>query len=225
MSADNTNLNITLTGKNIEQVANHKILGVNLDQDLTFETHVEELCKKLSKRLGLLRRISSYLKQKQKAYYNEAVIKPFLLYGSPIWSSSNKGNLDNVLRMQKRAARIILEAERRTPSVTMSNTLEWVPFYTEVYVNRCTLAYKRLNGLTPNYINSLLKTNSEVHSVNTRYSHLNFVCPNFNRTTEGGRTFSVRTFKNSLIIHEENTKKNHKRVVSLYVDKDFPSFT
>ena len=32
-------------------------------------------------------------------------------------------------------------------------------------------------------------------------------------------------FKNSLIIHEENTKKNHKRVVTLYVDKDFPSFT
>ena len=24
-------------------------------------------------------------------------------------------------------------------------------------------------------------------------------------------------FKNSLIIHEENTKKNHKRVVSVYV--------
>jgi hypothetical protein len=32
-------------------------------------------------------------------------------------------------------------------------------------------------------------------------------------------------FKNSLIINEENTKKNHKHVVSLYVDKDFPSFT
>jgi hypothetical protein len=25
------------------------------------------------------------------------------------------------------------------------------------------------------------------------------------------------TLKNSLIIHEENTKKNHKRVVSVYV--------
>ena len=36
--------------------------------------------------------------------------------------------------------------------------------------------------------------------------------------------FSI-DFKNSLIIHEENTKKNHKRVLSLYVDKDFPSFT
>ena len=38
-------------------------------------------------------------------------------------------------------------------------------------------------------------------------------------------TTLYNTFKNSLIIHEENTKKNHKRVVSLYVDKDFPSFT
>ena len=36
---------------------------------------------------------------------------------------------------------------------------------------------------------------------------------------------NITNFKNSLIIHEENTKKNHKRVVSLYVDKDFPSFT
>ena len=28
---------------------------------------------------------------------------------------------------------------------------------------------------------------------------------------------SVKYLKNSLIIHEENTKKNHKRVVSVYV--------
>jgi hypothetical protein len=38
-------------------------------------------------------------------------------------------------------------------------------------------------------------------------------------------SFIIQYFKNSLIIHDENTKKNHKRVVSLYVDKDFPSFT
>jgi hypothetical protein len=41
----------------------------------------------------------------------------------------------------------------------------------------------------------------------------------------GFTVYDYMYFKNSLIIHEENTKKNHKRVVSLYVDKDFPSFT
>ena len=30
-------------------------------------------------------------------------------------------------------------------------------------------------------------------------------------------TTLYKTLKNSLIIHEENTKKNHKRVVSVYV--------
>ena len=55
-----------------------------------------------------------------------------------------------------------------------------------------------------------------------------FLCANIH---QGDKLFSVHSggkqslFKNSLIIHEENTKKNHKRVVSLYVDKDFPSFT
>jgi hypothetical protein len=29
--------------------------------------------------------------------------------------------------------------------------------------------------------------------------------------------FIKKSLKNSLIIHEENTKKNHKRVVSVYV--------
>jgi hypothetical protein len=34
---------------------------------------------------------------------------------------------------------------------------------------------------------------------------------------QGGYLFSVIDIKNSLIIHEENTKKNHKCVVSVYV--------
>jgi hypothetical protein len=44
-------------------------------------------------------------------------------------------------------------------------------------------------------------------------------------STYYSQNYHYSTFKNSLIIHEENAKKNHKRVVSLYVDKDFPSFT
>ena len=38
----------------IVQVANHKLLGLIIDEDLTFEVNVDELCNKLWKRLGLL---------------------------------------------------------------------------------------------------------------------------------------------------------------------------
>jgi low affinity Fe/Cu permease len=50
----------------IDQVLSYKLLGVSLDQDLSFTTQIDELCKKLSKRIGLLRHICPYLKQKQR---------------------------------------------------------------------------------------------------------------------------------------------------------------
>ena len=37
----------------IDQVASHKLLGLIINGDLTYEVHVDEPCNKLSKRLGL----------------------------------------------------------------------------------------------------------------------------------------------------------------------------
>ena len=51
---------------------------------------MDELCKKLSKGLGLLRHISPYLKQRCKSTFYNATIKPVMLYLSPIWSSCSK---------------------------------------------------------------------------------------------------------------------------------------
>ena len=51
---------------------------------------MDELCKKLSKGLGLLRHISPYLKQTHKSAFYNATIKPVMLFLSPIWSSCSK---------------------------------------------------------------------------------------------------------------------------------------
>ena len=111
-------LKLRLDATNIDQLSHHKLLGLIVDKDLSFEAHIDEICKKLSKRLGLLRHISPYLKQRHKLIFYIAAIKPVMLYLSPVWSSCNKELLERVLRMQKRAARIILDAERTTCTLT-----------------------------------------------------------------------------------------------------------
>ena len=111
-----------------------KLLGLIINKDLSFEAHKDELCKKLSKRLRRLSHISPYLKQKHKLTFYLATIKPVMLYLSPIWSSCNKELLKRVLRMQKRAARIILDAERTTRTLTMFNELNWIPFFIKTYI-------------------------------------------------------------------------------------------
>ena len=98
----------------------YKLHGVSLDQDLSFTTQIDDLCKKLSKRIGLLRHISPYLKQNQREIYYSAIIKPVLLYGSTIWCSCEQDDLQRVLKLQKRAARVILDAERTACSVGLA---------------------------------------------------------------------------------------------------------
>ena len=96
----------------------------------------------------------------------------------------------------KRAARIILDAERLTPSVVLFNNLNWLPFTKQSLIKRCALVYKRVhNYITPIYLNSLLVRNSEIHNRATRHSNINLVCPKYKRKTEGGHTFTIRTIK------------------------------
>ena len=75
-STISTSIDAKLNDAEIEQVLSFKLLGVSLDQDLSFTTQIDELCKKLSKRIGLLRHICPYLKQKQREIYYSAIIKP-----------------------------------------------------------------------------------------------------------------------------------------------------
>ena len=77
------------------------------------------------------------------------------------------------------------------------NDLNWIPYYNEAYINHCGIAFKKINDNTQsNYITEILRTNSDVHTRNTRYCNLNFICPHYNKASDGGRTFSVRTIKN-----------------------------
>ena len=124
---------------------------------------------------------------------DNSMIKPVFDYVNVIWTTCNKDNLGRVLKLQKRAARIILNADRMAPSVPLFNCLKWLPFYEDAKVTRCTVAYKRVLGFLPSYLQESLRLISSIHGRHTRYSNYNLLCPSFTRQTEGGRTSAVLT--------------------------------
>ena len=71
---------------------------------MAYDSHADDLCKKLSKRLGLFKDISPYLQRKQRETYYNGVIKPTLMYRSMGWDSCCAKRLKRVLKLQKRAA-------------------------------------------------------------------------------------------------------------------------
>ena len=62
--------------------------------------------------------------------YFDSVIKPTMMYGSVIWD--NCKCFQRVLKLKKRATRIILDADRMLLSIKMFNTLNWLPFTKEL---------------------------------------------------------------------------------------------
>ena len=92
-------LDVEIDGFVVEQVSSHKILGVVMDSHINHKLHIDELCKKLSKCIGLLKHISPFLKQHQRETFYNDVIKPTLLYGSMIWDSCNVEHLQSILKL------------------------------------------------------------------------------------------------------------------------------
>jgi hypothetical protein len=189
-------LDIQLEGKRLEQVDHFKLLGLAFDEKLSFASHIESLCKKLSKRIGILNKIKSYLPRSERVLYYNSMIKPLILYGSVSWSGCcSKEYINMIFKLQKRCARVILDAHPRHSSIDLFNTLGWVPFYVEADVKRCLVAYKRSADTCPDYIKDLLILNGDQHKRNTRSALYTILPPMYNRVKEGGCTFSVTTAK------------------------------
>ena len=87
-----------------------------------------------------------------------------MIYGSTIWSNCSADNLTRILKLQKRAVRVILGADTRSKNVNLFKKLEWLPFYDEAEVNKCSLVLKRLQGNRPSYMYDLFKFNSDLHT-------------------------------------------------------------
>ena len=69
----------TSKGDILETTTSHKLLGLYIDSDLSFNEHVKHLCKKLAKHIGVLRSIRHYLPFNERILFYNATIKPLFL--------------------------------------------------------------------------------------------------------------------------------------------------
>ena len=166
---DNSNvLTLQLNNTCIANVKKQKLLGIYIDENLTWTAHIDYLCTVISSKISLLRQLSTYVPVDIQKLFYQGYILPLLDYGSITWGSTSSTNIDRLLKLQKRAARIILRAEYTTPSATMFQQLEWQRIDTRLNYNKAILTYKALNSLTPEYISNLLKPTSQTHTLYLR---------------------------------------------------------
>ena len=73
-----------------------------------------------------------------------------------------------MIKLQKRAARIILDKGIDAPSEEMFKQLSWMEFPERVTFQKAVMMYKIFNNLTPSYLPNYFKLTSEIHQRSLR---------------------------------------------------------
>ena len=116
-------LDILINGNIIERVNCFKFLGVVIDCHLNWKDHVHHIKKKISKRLGILYKANRLLDSKTLLTLYYSFMYPYLLYCIEVWGTASKGQLDSLLKLQKRAVRLIKSVPTRTESNPLFKSL------------------------------------------------------------------------------------------------------
>lgn len=189
-SQDLPQIDLKIDDHDISSVTKQKLLGLLIDDKLTWSAHIDHLCSTLSSKISLLRQLADYVSVDVLKKFYQGYILPLIDYGSVTWSGTSLTNIERILKLQKRAARIILHADYDTPSAIMFRDLEWQPVNKRLAYNKAILIYKALNHLTPEYITNMLMPMSETHSRNLRSSSAGTLLVPRSRTSLFDKSFT-----------------------------------
>ena len=154
----------------IEQIKNTKLLGINIDSTLTWDVQVAHIKKIVVYKLFLLKRIRHLLPMDTRILFFNYYIKPYLEYCCSIWGNSSKENLNIIVKLQKRAARLILDADFFTPSIVLFDKLKWISFSDIVKYHQVSLVYKCIHQISPEYLHDMFSIRPDSQRYNLRSS-------------------------------------------------------
>ena len=154
----------------LSRVYQFKYLGVVLDPCLSWNEHIDYMGRKISARLGMLRKAHKVIPRESCITMYNAMILPLFDYSAVIWDCCGKTNRDYLDKLQRRADSII--KGHRIPQSQVYHTFSWLSLQSRRDYLKCMLVFKCIHGLAPPYLLNEFSHSREYHSYNTRHRDL-----------------------------------------------------
>eukprot|EP00745_Piridium_sociabile_P034328 TRINITY_DN58_c0_g2_i8.p1 TRINITY_DN58_c0_g2~~TRINITY_DN58_c0_g2_i8.p1 ORF type:complete len:234 (+),score=14.11 TRINITY_DN58_c0_g2_i8:324-1025(+) len=149
---------ININNQIIDEVNDHKVLGVTVDNNLSWSEHVSVLSKNISQKVYQLSKIKHYLDLHSRKLFFLAYIQSSIDYASTIWGSASANTIKPLLSLHKRALKFVLN---KTTSLTnvdykQSNIL---PLDKRLVYNKGVMMHKIMTGQAPPSLIHTFSTN------------------------------------------------------------------
>ena len=171
---------VMLNNQRISRVHSFTCLGLELDENLNWNVHIQVICKKIGAGLGTLKPIKPFVPTTTFQTMYRALIQPYFDYCSPIWSVCDQRLKDKLQKFQNRAARIIVGASYEIRSAVWCSSISCLgqfrdkTTYDQININVQSL--ERLH-IGPTLKESLIRRNHMQTNYDLRNSHTDLALP------------------------------------------------
>jgi len=158
---------LRIENTDIDVVDEFNFLGIIVDKNLNWKSHISHVSKKISKTTGILCRLKRFLSLEVLLTLYNSLILPYLNYGILVWGHKSV----KLETQQKKVIRIITNSNfnaHSQPLFKKCNILQATHLCALYELDFC---FKLMHGLLPVYFNTFAPTRrSEIHGYSTRNS-------------------------------------------------------
>ena len=176
---------LSMNNSEIARTESIKFLGVSLDENLSWKTHIKYIENKISKNIGILFKARPFLNKKSLLSLYYSYIHSYINYDSVSWGSSCRTNLRKINSQHKHVLRIIFNKRKFEHTSELFKCSKILNVYRVNIFNTAVFMHKIQGKSEPSIF--LPKFRKPSHSYPTPFSHLNYVrlTPKLNKCKYG----------------------------------------
>ena len=139
-----SNLHLYFKNKKINRVSKTKFLGMIIDEKLSWNPHVDQLCNTVAKNIGILYKLHFLPQNILKMLYH-SLISPHLNYCSIVWGFTSGKNVNRI----KQGIRIVTNSLYLSHSLPLFFKMQILPFPELISLETAIFMYKLNSNLLP----------------------------------------------------------------------------
>jgi hypothetical protein len=152
-----------------------KLLGVTLDNTMSFNKHVMLIVRACNYHISALRHIRPVLSRDIAQQIACSIVGSKLDYCNALLHNGPVANIDKLQCVQNNLARTVCNCDRSTNAKRLLQQLHWLPVECRVKFKVAKLCYQAVNCNQPTYLASLLKPYVQTRTLRSGSTDLLFV--------------------------------------------------
>ena len=161
---------LSINNQMLTQETSSRYLGVYIDYNANWKTHISYISKKVKRSIGILSKLRYFISTKILLSLYYALVEPFLNYCIIAWGGTYRTTLQSLFILQKKALRIITFTSFNEHSSPLFKDLRVVELFDIIALQLAVFMYKFHNKLLPPVFDHYFNPVRNVHSYNTRLS-------------------------------------------------------